>query len=84
MGLLIVLGWCDSLRRDFVMGMSTHAELSSAASLLDELMTRLNAIGDELTAFERDRLANDLWEVERNLGAARRRLVRLVESSVGP
>jgi hypothetical protein len=62
--------------------MSTHAELSSAASLLDELMTRLSAIGDELTAFERDRLANDLWEVERNLGAARRRLVRLVESSV--
>jgi hypothetical protein len=61
--------------------MSTHAELSSASSLLDELLTRVRALGEGLNALERDRLANDLFEVERTLGAARRRLVRLVEES---
>lgn len=61
--------------------MSTHAELSSASTLLDELLSRLRDIDEDLTALERDRLASDLWEVERSLGAARRRLVKLVEAS---
>ena len=61
--------------------MSTHAELSSASSLLDELLARVKGIGDALNAPERDQLANDLFEVERSLGAARRRLVRLVDAS---
>ncbi len=61
--------------------MSTHAELSSVSALLDELLARLGAIGTGLDAAERDRLANDLFEVERSLGAARRRLERLVEAS---
>ena len=61
--------------------MSTYAELSSVSSLLDELLARLGTIGEGLNAPERDRLANDLFEVERSLGAARRRLVRLVEAS---
>lgn len=61
--------------------MSTHAELSSASTLLDDLLSRLRAIDEDLTALERDRLSSDLWEVERSLGAARRRLVKLVEAS---
>ncbi len=61
--------------------MSTHAELSSVSSLLEELLARLDGIGESLNAAERDRLASDLFEVERTLGAARRRLVRLVEAS---
>jgi hypothetical protein len=64
--------------------MSIHAELSSVSSLLDEILLRLNAMGDSLSASERDRLGNDLFEVERNLGAARRRLVRLVDLSKEP
>lgn len=63
--------------------MSTHTELSSVSSLLEELMARLAAIDEALNAHERDRLANEIHEVERTLGAARRRLSRLVEASGG-
>jgi hypothetical protein len=80
----MVPGWCDRLRRDFVVPMSVHAELSSAATLLDELLQRISVVGDSLSGLERDELAKDLWEVERSLGAARRRLVRLVEASGRP
>ena len=61
--------------------MSTHTELSSVSSLLEELIARLGAIDEALNTHERDRLANDIHEVERTLGAARRRLSRLVEAS---
>lgn len=61
--------------------MSAHAELSSAATLLDDLLARLTAIGGGLSSTEREALGTDLAEVERNLGNARRRLDRLVEVS---
>ncbi|MGH9077049.1 MAG: hypothetical protein ACRDY0_06295 [Acidimicrobiales bacterium] len=61
--------------------MSAHAELSSVATVLDELAARLAKIAEGLTAGERDSLSADLSEVERNLGNASRRMARLVAST---
>ncbi len=60
---------------------SAHAELSSVATVLDELAARLAKIAEGLTAGERDSLSADLSEVERNLGNASRRMARLVAST---
>lgn len=46
---------------------------------LDEMMRRLANVTDSLSAAEREEMAPDLFEVERSLGAARRRLSRIVE-----
>lgn len=61
--------------------MSAHAELSSAATVLHELTVRIAGIAEDLTGAEREALSSDLFEVERSLGAASRRLARLVEST---
>jgi hypothetical protein len=61
--------------------MTAHAELSSAATLLDDLLSRITAIGSSLAPSERDAVGPELQEVERHLGNARRRLARLVEST---
>lgn len=61
--------------------MSAHAELSSASTVLDELVARISAITDSLAGAEREALSADLYEVERNLGNAARRLTRLVEAT---
>ncbi len=61
--------------------MSAHAELSSAGTALDELVARIRAITEGLSAAEREALSADLFEVERGLGNAARRLARLVEST---
>ncbi|MDQ1374049.1 MAG: hypothetical protein QOJ09_1387 [Actinomycetota bacterium] len=55
------------------------AELSSLATALDELTGRVTRIADELTGTEHDLMAGELFEVERALGAAQRRLARLLE-----
>ena len=55
---------------------SARAELSSVATAVDELATRVAAIADGLTGAERDALLTDLAEVERSLGNAARRLNR--------
>jgi hypothetical protein len=55
------------------------AELSSLATALDELTGRLTGIADLLSGTEHDLVASELFEVERALGAAQRRLGRLVE-----
>lgn len=47
---------------------------------LDEMMRRLANVTDSLSTAEREELAPDLFEVERSLGAARRRLSRIVDS----
>ncbi len=60
--------------------MSARAELSSLASGLDELVTRVTRLAEELPAAERDAIGPDLAEVERTLTAARRRLVRVVDA----
>lgn len=60
---------------------TARAELSSAASSLDDLVRRLSGIVDSLTAADRDGLGADLYEVERTLTAAQRRLARVVDAA---
>lgn len=55
------------------------AELSSLATALDELTGRVSGIADKLTGTEHDLMASELFEVERALGGAQRRLARLLE-----
>jgi hypothetical protein len=58
--------------------MTTHAELSSVATGLTELASRVTAIADRLSADEKDDLGPGLFEVERSLRTAERRLNRLL------
>jgi hypothetical protein len=63
--------------------MSARAELSSVATSLDELVGRVSRIAEGLTGEERDVVGPDLFEVERSLRAARRRLSALQEATWG-
>jgi hypothetical protein len=60
--------------------MSAGAELVAVSSSLSELTKRVQHILSELGPGEEDRYGPDLLEVERTLGAATRRLERLVSS----
>ena len=53
------------------------AELSSLSTALDELARRVTAMADGLANTSADWVAQDLFAVERSLGAARRRLATL-------
>jgi hypothetical protein len=53
---------------------SPGAELSSLTTALDELTSRVAAIAESLAGTEDDLLASDLFEVERSLREAIRRL----------
>ena len=53
---------------------SPGAELSSLTTALDELTSRVAAIAESLAGTEDDLLASDLFEVERSLREAVRRL----------
>jgi hypothetical protein len=55
------------------------AHLSSLSTALDELTARVTAIADDLAGAPREDMAADLYEVERNLQAAARRLHALVD-----
>jgi hypothetical protein len=61
--------------------MSVRAELSSVATSLDELLGRITRIAEGLSVDEREVVGPDLFEVERSLRAARRRVSRLADSS---
>jgi hypothetical protein len=63
--------------------MSARAELSSVSTSLDELVSRITRIAEDLSGHERDVVGLDLFEVERTLRSARRRLSRIVDST-GP
>ena len=63
--------------------MSARAELSSLSTSIDELVRHLARITDDLSGSERDLLGPDLFEVERALRSARRRLGRLVDAAPG-
>ena len=54
------------------------AHLSSLSTALDELTTRVTTLADDLSGAPREDVAADLYEVERNLQAAARRLRALV------
>jgi hypothetical protein len=55
-----------------------HPELSSIASALEDLRQRLGRIATELDRPPSEDLASDLFEVERSVRTASRRLTRLV------
>ena len=54
------------------------AHLSSLSTALDELTERITALADDFQRSPREDVAADLYEVERNLLAAARRLRTLV------
>ncbi len=60
--------------------MSTLAELSSVATGLEEMARRITVIVEGLTGDEAEALTADLFEVERALGTASRRLSRLLDA----
>jgi hypothetical protein len=59
--------------------MSARAELNSVATALDEMAKRVAAIAEALTGEESEALSADLFEVERVLGTAARRLSRALD-----
>ena len=59
--------------------MSAGPELSSVATALGELTDRIGALAERLSSDTRDDLASALYEVERSLGAATRRLETMVD-----
>jgi hypothetical protein len=60
-------------------GVDQHrAELSSANTTLDDLVGRVASAGERLLASGEESLAHDLFEVERSLRAAQRRLAGVV------
>jgi hypothetical protein len=60
-------------------GVDPHrAELSSANTTLDDLVRRVASVGERLLAAGDEANAHDLFEVERSLRAAQRRLTGVV------
>jgi hypothetical protein len=57
-----------------------RAELSSLHSSLDQLTRRVTALGEAAAARKDERIAGELFAVERSLVTAARRLERLVRS----
>jgi hypothetical protein len=58
---------------------SPQAELSSITTALDDLARRVTALAERASGSELDWLSTDLYEGERALAEARRRLTRSVE-----
>lgn len=55
------------------------AQLSSLSTSLGEMVQRLTGIADGLQGAPREDIAADLYDVERNLQAAHRRLQKLLQ-----
>ena len=53
------------------------AELSSITAVLDDLARRVTEIAERSTGTQDDWLATELFQVERSLGEARRRLASI-------
>lgn len=60
--------------------MSAGPELSSITTALESLTQRIAAIAESYSSTNRDDLAATLFDVERNLEAAQRRLEQVVSS----
>jgi hypothetical protein len=56
-----------------------HAELSSMSTALADLTRRLERLAEEATDDRREDVATDLFEVERSLRTASRRLAGLLD-----
>lgn len=59
--------------------MSLHADLTSVMSTLDQLLERLDEAAEGLEGADREALLGDLYEIERHLRAASRRLTRAID-----
>ncbi len=59
--------------------MTARAELSSVATRLHELLGRISEIADGLGPEEKDEVGPELFEVERTLRSAERRLNRVLD-----
>jgi hypothetical protein len=59
--------------------MTARPELSSVATRLHELVNRVGEIADGLANDEKDDVGPELFEVERTLRAAERRLNRVLD-----
>lgn len=60
---------------------SPAAELSSLATVLDDLARRVTAIAETYAGAKRDDLAGELYQVERALAGARRGLGRVLDGT---
>jgi hypothetical protein len=56
---------------------SLQPQLSSASTVLQELTARISTLADEAADARREDLANALYEVERSLRTAQRRLAKV-------
>jgi hypothetical protein len=63
--------------------MSTRAELSSVATSLEDLLSRVSAIAEQLAQADRDFVGPELYEVERSLRSGQRRLNRILDLDQG-
>jgi hypothetical protein len=59
---------------------SDRAELSALATTLDDLTTRLTAVADRYQGTDRGDVADGLYEVERSLLGASRKLDRVLRT----
>jgi hypothetical protein len=55
-----------------------RAQLAPVATALDELTQRITVLAESYTATKDDQVATELYEIERSLQQAARRLDRLV------
>ena len=60
--------------------MSLEADLLSLSSTLDQMIERLEAVAEEVRGTERDELLGGIYDVERHLRSANRRLNRTLLS----
>jgi hypothetical protein len=59
--------------------MTPRAELSSLATGMDELLSRVTAIAEQLHGPDQEVVGPELYEVERTLRSAQRRLSRILD-----
>ncbi len=64
--------------------MSLHADLTSVLSTLDQMLERLDEAAGSVDGDRREDLLVDLYEVERHLRSAGRRLTRTVNGLPHP
>lgn len=62
---------------------SLHADLTSVMSTLDQVLERLDEAANEVKGTKDDDLASDIYEVERHLRQAARRLTRTLATLPG-
>jgi len=60
--------------------MALHADLASLSSTLDQMLERVEAAAEEIRGTDRDDVLGDLYEIERHLRSANRRLNRSLAS----